>query len=387
MSVPQHESPGGTGAGLISERVEDLLGRVRHAVEQGPLPSVQIALALNGKLAFFQTVGDGADNNSRYNVYSCTKPLVAAAIWKLMGEGKLDIDHYVSHYLPEFSAKGKDRVTVEQVLCHTAGFPQAPMGPPDWWRRDTRLKRMAGWHLDWEPGSQFAYHATSAHWVLAELIAGVSGGDYRDYINTEILDQLGLEALRLGVPAAQQGDIATLQHVGDPPSAKELEDVFGMAVEWPDMVDESLLVFNEPAVRELGVPGGGAISNAAEMALFYQALMRNDTGLWNPEVLADATGRVRVNFPDPMTGVPANRGLGVVIAGSGPQARYRGMGKSVSASAFGHQGVGGQIAWGDPGTGLSFCLLTNGLDINPIRSARFAAGVNNRAGNCTERPL
>jgi CubicO group peptidase (beta-lactamase class C family) len=384
MSVPHQPPAKGTGAGLDSERVDDLVGRVRHSVEQGPLPSVQIALALNGRLEFFQTFGEGVDNSSRYNIYSCTKPLVAAAIWKLMGEGRIEIDRCVSDYLSEFSGREKGRVTIEQVLCHTAGFPQAPMGPPDWWHRDTRMKRMAGWHLDWEPGSQFVYHATSAHWVLAELIAEVSGCDYRDYINNEILDQLGLEALRLGVPAAQQVDITTLQHVGDPPSAKELEDVFGRAVDWPDMVDESLLAFNDPAVRELGVPGGGAVSNAADVALFYQALMHNDIGLWQPEVLADATANVRVNFPDPMTGVPANRGLGVVIAGSGPEAGYRGMGKTVSASAFGHQGVGGQIAWGDPASGLSFCLLTNGLDINPIRSARFAAGVNNRAGICVK---
>ena len=51
--------------------------------------------------------------------------------------------------------------------------------------------------------------------------------------------------------------------------------------------------------------------------------------------------------------------------------------------AGGHrQGAGGQVAWGDPVSGLSFCLLTNGLDANPLRSARFCAAANNRAGAC-----
>ena len=99
-------------------------------------------------------------------------------------------------------------------------------------------------------------------------------------------------------------------------------------------------------------------------------------------MLSDAVGRVRVDYPDPMTGVPANRGLGVVIAGDGPEVGFRGMGKTVSPAAFGHNGMGGQIAWADPGTGLSFCLLTSGLDVNPIRSARLGAAVNNRAGSC-----
>jgi len=369
--------------GLDRERLEDLTGRVQHAIDKGPLPSVQIALARNGKLALFETFG-AADNSARYNIYSCTKPLVASAIWRLMAEGLIEISRPVSHYIPEFAAMGKQGVTVEQVLCHTSGFPRAPMGPPEWWTRDGRLDRMRRWHLDWEPGSRMEYHPTSAHWVLAELIEQAAATDYRDYIRSNITGPLGLPGLCLGVPVHEQGDITTLQHVGEPPTSVELEKLFGSAIEWPDTVDDSLLSFNDPDVRALGVPGGGAVATAADMALFYQALLHNPGELWRPEVLADATGTVRVDFPDPMTGVPANRGLGVVIAGSGSHAPYRGMGGSVSARAFGHQGVGGQVAWGDPHSGISFCLLTNGLDANPLRSARFCAAANNRAGLCLQ---
>jgi CubicO group peptidase (beta-lactamase class C family) len=376
----QNHSPP-AARGLEAALVDDLRGRISHAIDRGPLRSIQIALARDGQLVLFETFGE-ADNATRFNIYSCTKPVIASSVWKLMGEGLIDVGRPVSEYFPEFSDGGKQRVTVEQVMCHTAGFPRAPMGPPQWWRRDDRIEQMRKWHLDWEPGSQFTYHPSSAHWVLAELIELCSGMDYRQYVSEEILDPLGLTALRLGVPLEEQADIASLEHVGEPPTPEELEKVFGRAVEWPDMVDDSLLVFNEPQVRALGVPGGGAVSNAADLAMFYQALMGNRQGLWKQDLLADAIGRVRVDHPDPMTGVPANRGLGVVIAGSGPEAGYRGMGKSVSARAFGHQGVGGQIAWGDPDTGISFCLLTNGLDVNPIRSARFSAGVNNRAGAC-----
>ena len=31
--------------------------------------------------------------------------------------------------IPEFGSNGKDVITVEQVLLHTAGFPMAPMQP------------------------------------------------------------------------------------------------------------------------------------------------------------------------------------------------------------------------------------------------------------------
>jgi len=373
-------------AGLAPERLEELRGRVRHAIEKGPLPSIQIALARHGKLALFETFGR-ADNNTRFNVFSCTKPVVASAIWRLMGEGRIDIRLPVAHYIARFGENGKQDVTVEQVLCHTAGFPRAPMTAPRWWTREGRLETMRQWRLNWEPGSRMEYHPLSAHWVLAELIECVAGCDYRAYIRSRIVEPLGLTRLRLGVPVHEQGDIALLQQVGEPPDSAELKAQFGTVIEWPNTVDDSLLMFNDPKVRALGVPGGGAVSTAADMALFYQGLMRNPGTLWQPQVLADAIGRVRVDFPDPLTRAPANRGLGVVIAGSGRYLPYRGMGNRVSPQAFGHQGVGGQVAWGDPVSGISFCLLTNGLDANPLRCAQLCAAASNRAGgSCPANP-
>jgi CubicO group peptidase (beta-lactamase class C family) len=384
MAFPDCSTTANDDLGLDRERVADLRGRVRHAIDKGPLPSIQFALARNGKLALFETFG-AADNSTRYNIFSCTKPVVASAVWRLMGEGLIEIERPVAHYIPSFAEHGKQDVTVEQVLCHTSGFPQAPMAAPDWWTRAGRLDRMRRWRLNWEPGSRMEYHPTSAHWVLAELIECVTGSDYREYILASIIEPLGLPRLRLGVPPAEQGNIATLRQVGEPPAAQELKELFGAAIEWPDTVDDSLLQFNEPEVRALGVPGGGAVSTAADMALFYQCLMRNPAELWQPHILADAIGRVRVEFPDPITGAPANRGLGVVIAGSGKYVSYRGMGTNVSPQAFGHQGVGGQVAWGDPASGISFCLLTNGLDANPLRSAHLCAASSNRAGACVAK--
>ena len=199
MSFLDYSINGHDQLGLHGERIDDLRGRVQHAIAKGPLPSVQIALAKDGKLVLFETLGE-ADNNTRYNIFSCTKPLVASALWRLMGEGLIDISLAVSHYIPEFADKGKGDVTVEQVLCHTAGFPRAPMGPPAWWTPAGRLQQLRSWHLDWAPGSRMEYHPTSAHWVLASLIDRIAGIDYRDYIQSRIIEPLGLSGLRLGVP-------------------------------------------------------------------------------------------------------------------------------------------------------------------------------------------
>ena len=337
----------GESLGLDSDRLADLRGRVQHAIDKGPLPSIQMALARNGELALFETFG-AADNNTRFSIYSCTKPLVASAIWLLMGQRTIEIDRTVAHYIPSFGENGKQDVTVKHVLCHTAGFPHANLAAPQWWTREGRLEAMRRWYLDWEPGSRMEYHSLSAHWVLVELIETLTGSDYRSYIQSSIIEPLGLTDLRLGVPAQEQGDIASAVLVGEPPQSDDLKDLLGFSINWPNSADQSLLMFNQPEERALGVPGGGAVATAADVALFYQGLMRNPGELWNPEVLEEAIGRVHVDFPDPITGAPANRGLGVVIAGSGKHLAYRGMGTAVSPRAFGHQGAGGQLAWGDP---------------------------------------
>ncbi len=368
-------------SGLVTGGLDKLRARMQYAIDKGPLPSLQFAVARHGKLVMFETLGR-ADNDTRYNIFSCSKPVVASAIWQLIGECLIEIERPVAHYIPSFAENGKDLITVEQVLCHTAGFPRAPLSAPAWWTRAGRVDAMRNWRLNWEPGSRMEYHPLSAHWVLAELVECVTGVDCREYLQANIIAPLGLKHLRLGVPTQEQGDIAALQHVGEPPTSKELRDLFGDATEWSNTLDHSLLMFNDPEVRALGVPGGGGFSTAADMALFYQGLMRNTCALWQPEVLADAIGRVRVDFPDPMTGAPANRGLGVVIAGSDKYLPYRGMGTHVSGRTFGHQGVGGQVSWGDPVSGISFCLLTNGLDANPLRSAQLCAAASNRAGAC-----
>jgi CubicO group peptidase (beta-lactamase class C family) len=368
--------------GVDAGRLEELRTRVRREIDAGLLPSCQFALAKDGKLAAFETVGD-AGPETRYVIFSATKAFVASAAWLLIGEGTLDIERRVADYIPEFASNGKDVVTVEQLMLHTSGFPRAPLGPPAWADRDRRLEAFAKWQLNWEPGTAHEYHPTSAHWVLAELIERISGRDYRDFIHERVTGALGLPRV-LGIPPADQDGIAELSLCGEPASPDELEAVFGVP-ELPvtEVTDDALLSFNRPDVRAVGVPGGGGIATAATVALFYQALLHNTEELWDPDVLAEATGRVRNTFPDLLAlGAPANRALGVVVAGDDGNANRRGFGHTQSPRTFGHNGAGGQIAWGDPESGLSFCYLTNGRDVNPIREGRRSIGISSRAAVC-----
>ncbi len=180
---------------------------------------------------------------------------------------------------------------------------------------------------------------------------------------------------------ADAGDVQPIVNSGERPDPDELERILGIRELPGEITDQSLLEFNTDDGRRAGVPGGGAISTAGDVALFYQALLHDPQGLWKPDLLADVTSVVRNHLVDPMTGNPANRSLGLVIKGDdGHGERRHDFGPSTSARAFGHSGVGGQIAWADPASGLSFCHLTNGLDRNPIRQARRSFALSKRAG-------
>jgi len=370
--------------GLDPAAIDALLVRAGREIDDGTLPSCQIAVARNGRLGVFETLGTATSAN-RYVIFSCTKALIAGAVWLLLADGSLRLDQRVGDVIPEFATNGKDQITVEQLLVHQSGFPSAPLNLMADPGRQDRLDRYATWRLNWEPGTRFEYHPTSAHWVLADLIETVSGIDYRDFVHTRVLDPLGLTRFRLGEPPERQADIAPLEIRGEPPTEAEFAAMFGiegltLATLVGEVTDAALIAFNRPEVRALGVPGGGGITDAASLALYYQALLHNPDGLWDPAWLAAGTREVHGDLPDPLFGVPSHRSLGLTIAGDGDTARFRGYGHTVSPRAFGHDGAAGQIAFADPDTGVSFCYLTNGIDANVLRQNRRTAGLASRAG-------
>ena len=88
-----------------------------------------------------------------------------------------------------------------------------------------------------------------------------------------------------------------------------------------------------------------------------------------------------------MVGVAANRSLGLGIAGDDGKAAFRqNFGRTCSPRTFGHAGAGGQIAWADPESGLSFVYFTNGLDTNLIRQARRGVALSSIAATAAPDP-
>jgi CubicO group peptidase (beta-lactamase class C family) len=382
--------------GLDPEKVAALFERAAREVNEGLLPSCQIAIARNGKVGAMRTFGrarqGGADrpaiNETLYTIFSCTKAIISAAAWILIGEGKLDVRERAADIVPEFGSNGKDVVTVEQLLLHTAGFPNAPYAQREWNDRAKRLERFARWRLEFPPGERFYYHPTSSFWVIGEIVERRSGMDFRRFVHERIARPLGLPGMHLGLAPELNDRVADLVYVGEALSDEELRKMGFPPMPETEVVEEMILGFNQPAVRAAGVPGGGGIMTAAELALFYQGVMHNrgkdGQPIWKPETLSEALRPRSGDYTDPLLGHKVNRALGVIVAGDDGKANFRGFGKTNSPRAFGHPGAGGQIGWGDPASGISLGYCTNGFDRNEIRHGRRGVAISSLAAVCAE---
>jgi CubicO group peptidase (beta-lactamase class C family) len=371
--------------GVDSEKLEALFARVAKEVEEGLLPSAQVAVARGGRIAGMRSFGD-ATNDTLYVVFSATKAITSAAGWLLVQEGKLDPSEKVAAIVPEFATNGKEVVTVEQLFTHTAGFPHAPFPPDEFLDRGKRLARFAKWRLGWEPGSRFEYHPSSSMYVIAELIERRSGSSFGDFVRRRIAEPLGLRDLWTGLPDAEHARLAPCVHVGEALTDEDYRRLGFPPPPVTEVTEEAIQSFNRPEVRRAGIPGGGGTTTAGDLALFYQALLDGGRALagaelWSAATLAEAR-RVRTGaLRDPVFRKLVHRGLGIVIAGDAERT-YRGFGHTNSELAFGHNGAGGQLAWADPATGLSLGYCTNGHDRNVVRQARRGVGIASRAAAC-----
>ncbi len=377
--------------GIDQGKLEELFDFVEAQVSSGQLQAAQIAIGAQGRLAGFRSYGaaqqgaalEPARDDTLFCMFSSTKAIVGVGVWCLIDDGLLSLDERVVDIIPGWCAEGGsagyETITVQQVMLHTGGFPYAPMNPRLWEDREARLRRMMGWRLNWQPDSQWEYHATSAHWVLAEIINQRTGRDFREWLRERLLDRLELDNLYVGLPDGEHQRAASIIYTEEP-----------LPPDGGEVFPQTILHFNLASQRRAGCPGGGAFANAADVAMFYQALVSPAGGdddrpaaPIRPQTLELATTVATdpERHTDPLSGIAVNRGLTVVLAGGDGHAVERGFGRGSSPRAFGHGGAGGQISWGDPETGLSVAFLTNSFQQDERIRARTAE-IGTRAAAC-----
>jgi hypothetical protein len=272
-------------------------------------------------------------NDTLYATFSCTKGLMAVAAWLLVEDGLLDPARRVAELVPEFGTNGKDVVTIEQLYLTRVASRARPSRPLEWDDRARRLERFARWRLEWEPGSRFVYHPTSSMWVAAEVIERLSGLDYREFVH--------------GASPSRSGCLSCASACQTPTCAHRRRRLLGRCAHTRGAGGGRMarraaegrrergrhLGLNTPEIRRIGLPGGGAIGTAGDLALFYQALVRNPRhrgpSILRPETIARACVVRTSGLTDPLFGKPVNRAFGVVVAGDSDRAS-RGFGPTGS---------------------------------------------------------
>ena len=343
--------------GFASKPLDHLDALIRSHIAEGRYPGAQIALARNGKLALFRTYGDAkteggkfpATNETLFLLFSQTKVLTSSAVWTLVEEGKLSFMDKVTEYLPEFAARGKADITLEQVMSHQGGFPSGDVTKATWTDHEKMRAQVCDFSLDWTPGTRLQYHARAAHLTQAMVIEAVTGQDYRDVIRKRVMEPLGLaNDIFVGVPEAQQSRCA---------------DTYA-----PEKRD------NSADFRAAGMPSGGGYATARGMAAFYQMLGHGgrlgDVRQFSPRLISyvsrNHTGEMGDHaddwHPDASRPRPAR---------ARRERRIRGLGTIGAPVTFGHGGAGTSYSWTDPTSGVSFTYLTNYMQDDPWHSSRL----------------
>ncbi len=138
--------------------------------------------------------GTPARADTVYHLFSGTKLFTAAAVLQLADRGLLSLDAPVSDVLP--AAAGLDDVTLRHLLSHRSGLKESLRGlltttfPGE--HAPTADEALANFPLRRRraPGARVEYGNVN-YALLGAVISRVSGREYREYLEDEVLRPLG----------------------------------------------------------------------------------------------------------------------------------------------------------------------------------------------------
>lgn len=135
--------------------------------------------------------------DTKFRIGSVTKQFTAACILLLEERGKLSVNDLVKKYMPDAPAAW-DKVTIYNVLTHTAGIPNFT-NLPDYAKSmalpatpEQLVARFRDLPLDFQPGEKWSY-SNSGYVLLGNLIEKISGETYQKFVTDNIFTPLGMK--------------------------------------------------------------------------------------------------------------------------------------------------------------------------------------------------
>jgi uncharacterized protein YbbC (DUF1343 family) len=335
------EEVGASGARL--DRIDAV---VKQSLERGDAPGAVVLITHRGKVIFRRAYGLRSKQPTEtpmtvdtvFDLASLTKPLAtASSIMLLVEQGKLRPSDTVARYLPAFAAKGKDKITVEQLLLHTSGLI-ADNAVSDYQDgHEKAIQNICDLAPANPPGARFVYSDLNFI-LLGDLVERLSGMPLDEFTRKNLFAPLGLTTMGYKPDAALKDRFA--------PTEKR---------------DGRWLVgeVHDPRAALMGGVAGhaGLFATADDLAVYAQMLLNG--GVWKDKRVLSALTLKRLTTPHV---IPLGGGdVGERTYGWDVRTPYSGNRGElfVPGSGFGHTGWTGTSLWIDPDSETAVILLTN----------------------------
>lgn len=307
----------------------------RALIASGVTPNVSAAFARGQERIYGFTEGASDDSASprvritgetRFNIGSVTKPVTAALVVKLLEQGRITLEDSVRALT---GREVDERITVRQLLTHSAGYADFPEIPwPQAERYEAYMNEIYALSPKLEPGSEAGYF-TYGYSMLMDIIERVSGQSLEQFAREQLFDPLGMDATTYEM-------------------ARLAKDEYVIPLHMTEMVEE-------PRFDNL-VPTGdsGLHTTADDLLKFGMILLGGGVGVSGQRVFAAATVRFMLRE---FTGKRWNK-TPIFWAKGNPDS-YRYFGDLCSPSVVGHPGFSGCMLFVDPENDAACVVLTN----------------------------
>ena len=341
---------------------------IRRGMEQGLHVGAQLYVSLRGRIVADVAVGDARPGvpmrtDTLMLWLSSTKPVAAVAIAQLWERGLLDLDHPVARHIPEFTANGKEAVTVRHLLTHTGGF-RGLLGKWEDQPWDHVIAAICAARLErgWVPGRKAGYHLGTSWYVLSELVRRLDGRPFEQYVREMIFGPLGMNDSWVGLPPERYrayGDRIGLMHDTSKPGAVSAGHALDM----------------EQGAAQCR-PGSNGHGPVRELGAFYEMMLgkgeRNGVRVVSPQTAEALVAGHRVGMYDQTFRHVMDWGLGLIRNSNryGVDTVPYGFGPHASDRAFGHSGSQSSTGFADPEQGLVVAWVCNGTPGEPRHDRR-----------------
>lgn len=268
-------APDGSAAAGENFDAEAFHAYVEQAVAAWNATGLAVAVVRGEELLFARGYGvlelgspEPVDADTLFAIGSTTKAMTAAALGILVDEGRLGWDDPVRRHLPEFAVKDpwvSRELTVRDLLTHRGGLPNTDVF---WYGQDTDLGEMLARLRHVEPSysmrAGFLYQ--NVMYALAgEVVKRVSGMPWHDFVDSGLLDRLGMErSAPLLALARRRANVASPHH----------------------FVDGETVVIENASVDSVAA-AGSVWSSVREMSLWLRMLLASGVAADGTRILSE----------------------------------------------------------------------------------------------------